>query len=442
MNFMMFQKPVEEVTPGGTRRRPRLPTEGVTRPFTTRIDHLLHEAASPSSSRTGPVSTISQVSVSPKSSRGESDSEQGQPGQSGDIAKGKLYGIGPLSAPVLSSTRTSDLLSNATNSPSRQPQGNTTQDFAPLSVETEVFPESGNKALDTNGGFCTPKKVNNSKYEKLMSEREALMKEQAQLREIINAQGKTREPLQTSAADDRDSVNRVTFDSPVFTDFPEKSDKELLQYYSQLSPNTRQKELNSQKEALLLEQERLKRILSEQETLLKAKQQQLHQQQELQQQRLQFFQETGYFPPLTDKASPFPVLANGEKPTAFSQPLLKDAFISDDHYHEKLPNPTTRDSGIQNAETTATTATTETQGTTESFLPCLDIQLVEEQILSESMESLRSLSRQGCDVPEIGIYAGTISPTWETMRKALILECFCQQRCLPSIQLVIISQKE
>ena len=75
------------------------------------------------------------------------------------------------------------------------------------------------------------------------------------------------------------------------------TDEQFVQYYKQLSPFERKRQLQVQKKALLEEQTYLKSLLVQQEKLLQAKQEQLHMQHELQQERLRYFERTGNFPP-------------------------------------------------------------------------------------------------------------------------------------------------
>ena len=77
-------------------------------------------------------------------------------------------------------------------------------------------------------------------------------------------------------------------------------DKEFLQQYRELTPEQRKQQLFVQKQALLQEQDRLKKILGEQERLLELKQIQLRKQQDIQKERLNYFDKTGTFPPNFD----------------------------------------------------------------------------------------------------------------------------------------------
>ena len=78
------------------------------------------------------------------------------------------------------------------------------------------------------------------------------------------------------------------------------NDREFLQQYRELNPEQRKQQLFVQKQALLQEQERLKKILNEQEKLLEMKQEQLRKQQDIQKERLNYFDRTGTFPPNYD----------------------------------------------------------------------------------------------------------------------------------------------
>ena len=73
---------------------------------------------------------------------------------------------------------------------------------------------------------------------------------------------------------------------------PERlSDSEFMEYYKQLTPTDRKKQLNVQKQALMDEQERLKRLLRQQEELLERKHVELQRQQAVQRERLQQFEQ-------------------------------------------------------------------------------------------------------------------------------------------------------
>ena len=96
-----------------------------------------------------------------------------------------------------------------------------------------------------------------------------------------------------------DQEIRVGFESPTeVTGYSQLSnDKDFVDYYKNLGPEERRRELMAQKSALLEEQKRLKAVLMEQEQMLRSKQDHLHRQQEIQQNRLKHFENTGTFPP-------------------------------------------------------------------------------------------------------------------------------------------------
>ena len=404
-----------EVTPGGTRHRTRVPAaESGSRPFTNMIDQLIEQekssVASPASSYR--PSTINSVS-SKSSSNTEKVTTKSQKNTSSDIAKGKLFGIGPLPAPILSSTHTSDLASNATNSPKVQHSSRTrAKDFAPmavdttetLSVQSDIFdPENkkGNDETSNGNGFRTPTK---SKHEKLIAEKEALLKEQQKLREVIAEQQRYVEaPLQVEVPplvnQEASDEHKVKFHSPVYHEMSDNSDRDMMKYYSQLSPGTRQGELSSQKEALLLEQQRLKEILGEQERLLKTKQEQLHHQQELQRHRLEFFRETGYFPSSQDmdtlysSASGDVGTSDGYGVSSFPQGTFStvtnsgsdqrsDAQPAVEFFGENVGTNFTRNGRDRVVETRS-----------EEMSPRIDMCEIEDRLLSESMENLRRLTK-------------------------------------------------
>ncbi len=400
---MRFRFQASGNAPGedGTRRRSRLPSpERGPRPFTNRIDQLLGQAKPPSI-----------VTASPKSTNMESDVPCSETDEKmSEVGKGKLYGIGPLPAPVLSSTRTSDLLSNATNSPAHHPSKSKLSDFAPLSTESDTLPLQTVPASQSpreRNAFHTPRKAklnvgkendvnamseaNAERFSSLQKQKEILLKEQGALREILAEQGQNvAAPLHVDAFPVHAVGNRVTFDSPVYVDFTEASENDMLKYYSQLSPGTRRKELDLQKQALLLEQAKLKGILSEQERLLRAKQEQLHQQQEIQRHRLQFFQETGYFPALTEdgqvalshpQLDPPPTvmpISNVDLPhDEFTRETIQGAFELYDHASHPVTEP--RNENAHN-------------GNLDRF---------EEEMLTESMENLRFLTRHEAFAPSV-----------------------------------------
>ena len=91
---------------------------------------------------------------------------------------------------------------------------------------------------------------------------------------------------------------RVEFKEPLSTRIPnDVSEEEFMRRYTRLKPDDRKKELYAQRQALLEEQRSLKVVLNQQEHLLQAKKEQLRKQQEIQKQRLQYFEQNGQFPP-------------------------------------------------------------------------------------------------------------------------------------------------
>ncbi|OWF53304.1 protein hinderin-like [Mizuhopecten yessoensis] len=73
-------------------------------------------------------------------------------------------------------------------------------------------------------------------------------------------------------------------------------DKTYMSYYKKLSQTDRKRELLRQREKLLDEQRRLKNVLMSQETQIKTRQNLIEQQQDLQQDRMEFFEKNGKFP--------------------------------------------------------------------------------------------------------------------------------------------------
>lgn len=76
------------------------------------------------------------------------------------------------------------------------------------------------------------------------------------------------------------------------------NDPEYAQFYKKLSPEGRKRELLKQRQALLDEQQRLKEILDKQERQLKERQYEYNKRQELQKERMEFYQKGGKFPAL------------------------------------------------------------------------------------------------------------------------------------------------
>ena len=415
-----------EVTPGGTKRRTRVPpAESGSRPFTNMIDQLIEQEKS---SIASPASSYRPSTINSVSSKSPSNTEKvamkGQKNTSSDIAKGKLFGIGPLPAPILSSTHTSDLASNATNSPKVQHNSRTkAREFGPMAVDTTetlslhsdivVSENKKENGEPSNGdGFRTPTK---SKHDRLMAEKEALIKEQQKLREIIAEQQRyVNAPLQIEVPPlvnkDASDEHKVKFHSPVYHEMSESSDHDMVKYYSQLSPGTRQKELSSQKEALLLEQQRLKEILGEQERLLKTKQEQLHHQQELQRHRLEFFRETGYFPPSQGMDTLYSA-ASGDVGTSdvpqgtFSTMTNNGSDQYSNSSHDAQPAVEFYSENV-GANFVRNGADHVMETRSEEISPMIDMCEIEDRLLSESMENLRRLTRPGVAVPDRGLLAG------------------------------------
>ncbi|XP_064645781.1 uncharacterized protein LOC135499071 [Lineus longissimus] len=94
----------------------------------------------------------------------------------------------------------------------------------------------------------------------------------------------------------------VEYDSsPISTNFHDHINGDSFgTYYKKLTPEERRKQMVAQKEALLREQHRLRKILHEHEGMLREKQLQLHRQQEKQRRRMKTFEKTGEFPLPTD----------------------------------------------------------------------------------------------------------------------------------------------
>ncbi|XP_052267572.1 protein hinderin-like isoform X2 [Dreissena polymorpha] len=74
------------------------------------------------------------------------------------------------------------------------------------------------------------------------------------------------------------------------------NDPDYAKYYKKLSPGGRKRELLKQRQALLLEQERLREVLEKQERQLKERQSEYQKRQDLQKERMEFYQKDGKFP--------------------------------------------------------------------------------------------------------------------------------------------------
>lgn len=76
------------------------------------------------------------------------------------------------------------------------------------------------------------------------------------------------------------------------------NDPDYAQYYKKLSPGGRKRELLKQRQALLDEQDRLKKVLEKQERQLKERHYEYNKRQELQKERMEFYANGGKFPAL------------------------------------------------------------------------------------------------------------------------------------------------
>ena len=210
------------------------PYQHEARPFTTKIDQIIHQEKE----RTGTTCI---------------------PGPRYTVNDG-LFGVGPLDNPVFSSTARSGLATSQTDAVvhiSRTKSG----DFEPLRPDTGSTLKSSSHS---NHDYKSPQ---------------------------------MHQGLQTAISNPTTSAS-VGFENPVAAAFHEKmNDSQFLHYYQQLDPEERKQQLLVQKEALIQEQLRLRQILEEQEALLHSKQEQLHLQQAIQRNRLQYFEQTGKFPP-------------------------------------------------------------------------------------------------------------------------------------------------
>ncbi len=361
-----------------TPRRNKLPaTSQSPRPFTNMIDKLIEKEKSLSVASEKTESTICK-SPSVTSTRSQDTKI--------DKSKGKMFGMGPLPAPILSSTQRSDLMSNATNSPYVQHSSRTkAKSFEPLPVYSGETNSLESASLASN--------VDDNEFlqsQRLIAERDALFQEQNMLKQaIVEQQRQTGEPIHVDieefgSAPPSTSGSRVTFHSPVYTDMSPvppvpNQESDLGKYYSNLAPAERERQILLQKKALLEEQARLKSILAQQEKLLKTKQDQLHHQQKLQKHRLEFFKETGYFP----------------------SSVGMDKYSSDlvnvvDSITDSRSTPTNPSRASLNAADPFGPRPTQLTHAVSSDLGTLS----EEKLLSESMENLRFLLSHGVDVPE------------------------------------------
>ncbi len=357
--------------------RNKLPvTSQSPRPFTNMIDKLIEKEKSLSIASEKTESTICK-SPSVASSHGRNTKI--------DKSKGKMFGMGPLPAPILSSTQRSDLMSNATNSPYIQHASRTKAKlFEPLPVYSGETNSLESASLTSN--------VDANEFlqnQHLIAERDALVQEQNMLKQaIVEQQRQTGEPIHVDieefgSAPPSTSGSRVTFHSPVYTNMAQtpplpNRESDLGKYYSNLAPAERERQILMQKRALLEEQARLKSILAQQEKLLRTKQDQLHHQQKLQKHRLEFFKETGYFP----------------------------SSVGMDQYSSDLVNVVDSITDINGTSTNPSVASLNAADHFGSRLAQLtnathsNLGNVSEERLTKSMENLRFLLSHGVDVPQ------------------------------------------
>ncbi len=195
------------------------------------------------------------------------------------LPKDHLFGIGPLAAPVMSSTQRSDMENGVrmTQFPQIKATSNgTSEEFQPL--QPDMSPRSSVHSVNSQGEFPIIENGSTGYY------------------------GGHNTGDMVNGGQEDGQRGRVTFGAP--SHIPNHmDDDQFINMYKKLTPEERKRQLLAQKDALLLEQRRLKAILTEQEALLKAKQQQLHRQQQMQRERLRFFEQTGFFPPVSSAAS-------------------------------------------------------------------------------------------------------------------------------------------
>ncbi|XP_052787521.1 protein hinderin-like isoform X2 [Mya arenaria] len=144
------------------------------------------------------------------------------------------------------------------------------------------------------------------------------------------------------------------------------NDPEYAVYYKKLSPGGRKRELLKQRQALLMEQENLKGILEKQERQLKERQYEYTKRQELQKERMEFYQKGGKFPAFKlnfdeDEAE------NGENPGAKNRNEASDGEIDEDEDFEELERGS--EGGYVRKED---------QGTFEKYSPQRNLEIDEE----------------------------------------------------------------
>ncbi|KAK3095534.1 hypothetical protein FSP39_015824 [Pinctada imbricata] len=107
-------------------------------------------------------------------------------------------------------------------------------------------------------------------------------------------------------------------------------DRQYMEKYKKLNSAERKKELLRQRELLLKEQDKLKKILVEQEKALRSKQDLLKKKQELQRDRIQYFEENGNFPKRMENVSPQIDVDDGSVFSGKVEKLNLDRHLSDD----------------------------------------------------------------------------------------------------------------
>ena len=270
------------------------------RPFTTLIDGLIAE----------------EKSLSQQTSRSSSPRTASECAPSKRSAREKVHGIGPLHPPVLSSTQQSEMLSVSHQSRTKpgefqplppDPSPRSSLQSASMFQEQDFQRFSNQHAMQPHGPAAYPEFTQYGHHRVQQSGSLAngfhpdnIPQEVTEIPapgHIVYSGNQARPDLSVSQG------TRVTFDerpllSPNIPHHPahELSDEDFVNYYKSMTPQERQRHLQSQKAALLTEQQRLRQILEHQERLLRAKQTQLHLQQDMQSQRLQHFQQTGSFP--------------------------------------------------------------------------------------------------------------------------------------------------
>ena len=224
------------------------PKDNIKRPFTAYIDREIAKERSVSHERsTSRERSLSQGSAG---SRSRSPSE----GRPRFAYPDKISSLGPLHDPIASSTHKSiDIRAQMTNNGD------------PESSRLSILSRGQGQAKGHEMGM-SPVTKQNSKV--VFSEKDE-----------YNDSNEKHSPNSKSSAQ--------LFNDP-----------DYAQFYKKLSPDGRKRELLKQRQGLLDEQERLKHILDKQEQQLKNRQYEYNKRQELQKERLEFYQNGGKFPAL------------------------------------------------------------------------------------------------------------------------------------------------